>query len=177
MTEKENKQKNRGDDEIRRRLSPAFLQLADFAKERGLLKGTSENSGVEGRKMELKALVKEYRNKLIELGEKLGFKSECEWKVPGGEIDVVWYLEREIPEFNRKIPIAGFEIETSWRTRKHIKGDIFNLQLLYAPCGVVLLLKKGFKDEKKFEGLLKAAREYAKIAGNISVWTKTEVGL
>jgi len=127
------------------------------------------------RKTELMNLRKKCVNKLVELGEKLGFKSELEWKIPGGVIDVVWYLERELPGFDKTIPIAGFEIETSWRTRKHVKGDIFNLQLLHAPCGVILFLKKGFKDEKKFEGLLKAAKEYVKIAGNISVWTEDEL--
>jgi len=134
------------------------------------------------RKIKRKLLVEKYRGKLVELGEKLGFQSECEWKVPGGKVDVVWYLERGIPGFNRKIPIAGFEIESGLRARKHIKGDIFNLRLLGAPRSIILLLKKGFGNEKEFKGFLKAVREYTKIAenkitGNISVWTEAEVDL
>jgi hypothetical protein len=34
--------------------------------------------------------------------------------------------------------VAGFEIESSWRTRKHVKGDLLDLQDAGVALGVVL---------------------------------------
>jgi hypothetical protein len=40
------------------------------------------------------------------------------------------------PRFVGAIPVAGFEIESSWRTRKHVKGDLLNLQDAGVALGV-----------------------------------------
>ena len=72
-------------------------------------------------------------------GKQLGFRTKREYAVKGGRIDLVWYIEMPmiIPQTDlREIPIVGFEIETSWRTRKHIKGDILNFQVLKPYIGV-----------------------------------------
>ena len=74
-------------------------------------------------------------------GNRLGFQTQREWPVPLGRIDLVWYKEIQImlPQTETtKYPLVGFEIETSWRTRKHIKGDIINFQSLKAPIGIIL---------------------------------------
>lgn len=64
--------------------------------------------------------------KLEWIRTKLGFKPENGVRIEGGEVDHVWVIDfkTKLPYFGSKIPIVGFEIETSWRTRKHIKGNI-----------------------------------------------------
>ena len=74
-------------------------------------------------------------------GAELGFKTQRKYEVPMSRIDLVWYLDLPVrlPQIQqRKIPVVGFELETSWQTRKHIKGDIMNLQALRAAHGVIL---------------------------------------
>lgn len=78
------------------------------------------------------------------------------------------------------MPVVGFEIETSWRTRKHIKGDVFNLLSLSPAYGVILFLRSGFKDESSFEGNFNAARRYVddfKGVTKILVWSEKNVEL
>ncbi len=45
-----------------------------------------------------------------------------------------------IPGVESELPIVGFEIESSWRSRKHIKGDVVNLRDLRPLVGVIVLL-------------------------------------
>lgn len=118
--------------------------------------------------------------KLQRIGTKLGFKVENGVRIEGGEIDHVWFLDfgTPLPYFGHKIPIVGFEIETSWRTRKHIKGDIFNLITLNSAFGVVLFLKGGFRSEPEFKGNMDAARRYVESFESrrkIFVWSEEEV--
>lgn len=124
------------------------------------------------------------RNKIIidlkDLGSNLGFSSESEVKTDTGRIDLVWYydLKRAIPGVGDKIPIVGFEVETSWRTRKHLKGDVFNLLELKPSVGIILLLKAGFNNEAKFGGNYEALKRYAinfKGLLHILVWTEKDV--
>ena len=101
-------------------------------------------------------------------------------KIEGGEIDHVWFIDFGLtpPYFGSKIPIIGFEIETSWRTRKHIKGDIFNLITLNSAFGVVLFLKAGFRNESQFKGNIDAARRYTESFDGrrkIFVWSEEDV--
>ncbi len=60
----------------------------------------------------------------------MGFTTVTEYAVPGGRLDMVWLWDppSPIPGVAGAIPIAGFEIESSWRTGKHVKGDLLNLQ-------------------------------------------------
>ena len=64
---------------------------------------------------------------------------------PGGRIDVVWLWRPRspIPGIADPLPVAGFEVESSWRTRKQIKGDLINLQDLACAFGVIVLLGEG----------------------------------
>jgi len=127
------------------------------------------------RTFKLHRISRNCKNKLIKIGEELDFKTTFEWKISGGSIDVVWYIEKEIPAICQIIPIVAFEIETSSRTRKHIKGDIFNLQLLNAPFNVVIFLKEGFKNGKEFESILKVSKVYAKTTKNTYIRTGEEI--
>jgi len=114
---------------------------------------------------------------LEEIGKKLRFKTDRTYPCWVGELDLVWYLEMNLPGIeSRTIPIVGFEIETSWRSRKHMKGDVYNLQQLHPALGIIILLKKGFKDEGEFKGLLQATKKYAENARcRIQVWTEEEL--
>lgn len=74
-------------------------------------------------------------------------------------MDLVWFygLRTCIPAIGTEIPVVGFEIETSWRTRKHIKGDVFNLLELSPAFGVILFLDEGFINDSKLRGNVEAA--------------------
>lgn len=118
--------------------------------------------------------------KLEQIGTKLGFKTEDKVKIEVGEVDHVWFIDfgTNLPCFGSKIPIVGFEVETSWRTRKHIKGDIFNLLTLNSAFGIILFLKKGFRNESQFKGNVDAARRYVQSfegARTIFVWSEEDV--
>jgi hypothetical protein len=122
----------------------------------------------------------EFLDELKTLGERLMFETEDKVRIEGGEIDHVWYLNlgSELPYFGSRIPIAGFEIETSWRTRKHIKGDIFNLLILRPAFGIVLFLRKGFRSESEFKGNMEAAKRFTEQFRGIShilVWSEEDV--
>src|SRR6266536_6694578 len=62
-------------------------------------------------------------NALSAKGAELGFTTVCEYPVQGGRLDVVWLLPATtaIPGVGEPLPVAGFEVESSWRTRKHLK--------------------------------------------------------
>jgi len=125
---------------------------------------------------DLSKLAQEALNLLEEVGAKLGFRSDRNYPHAAGDLDLVWYLEIDLPGLElHRLPIVGFEIETSWRTRKHIKGDLFNLQKLHPALGIVILLEEGFEDEKKFRGLLQTTNRYARDEGFILVWTEEQL--
>jgi hypothetical protein len=118
--------------------------------------------------------------KLEKIAVKLGLHQTKEVATNGGRIDLAWYVmfEHTLPDIGEKLPLVGFEIETSWRTRKHLKGDIFNLLELKPSLGVLLFLQKGFKTQSQLNGNIKAANKYAdSISGssNIQIWTDENV--
>lgn len=39
----------------------------------------------------------------------------------------------------RPAPVVGFEIESGWKTRKHVKGDLLNLRDAGVALGVIVL--------------------------------------
>jgi hypothetical protein len=84
-------------------------------------------------------------NALSAKGAELGFTTVCEYPVQGGRLDVVWLLPATtaIPGVGGPLPVVGFEVESSWRTRKHLKGDYLNLHDLGAALGVIVLLGDG----------------------------------
>lgn len=62
---------------------------------------------------------RELTQTLVDVGRRMGFTTVTEYAVPGGRLDVVWLWEppSPIPGVVGAIPLAGFEIESSWRTR------------------------------------------------------------
>ena len=62
-------------------------------------------------------------------GRARGFIVRSEYPVPGGRLDVVWCTDivPPLPGVEDAVPVVAFEIESSWRTRKHIKGDLLNI--------------------------------------------------
>jgi len=117
---------------------------------------------------------------LEKYGHQLGFQTQREWPVPMGRIDLVWYEEIPItlPQtITRKYPLIGFEIETSWRTRKHIKGDILNFQALKAPLGIILQQTSLEDNENDVSNLIRNVRDFLKELGanNILVWTDEDI--
>jgi hypothetical protein len=55
---------------------------------------------------------------LVDAGTRMGFVAVTEYAVPGGRLDVAWLWDppSPIPGVVGGIPVAGFEIESSWRT-------------------------------------------------------------
>jgi hypothetical protein len=105
---------------------------------------------------------------------------EKEVHTNGGRVDFVWYhvLRESIPQIGGRLPVVGFEVETSWRTRKHIKGDLFNLLELSPALGIILFLSEGFKEEAELNGNVNAAKRYAAGFSGISrivIWTSKDV--
>ena len=86
---------------------------------------------------------------IMQAGIACGLEVATEYPVQGGRIDVVWLWNPpgSIPGIAGPLPIAGFEVESSWRTRKHLKGDFLNLADLSASVGVIVLLGDGPKVE------------------------------
>jgi hypothetical protein len=78
-------------------------------------------------------------------GVELGFTVAREYPVQGGRLDLVWLLAvtSAIPGVDAPLPVVGFEVESSWRTRKHLKGDYLNLHDLGAALGVIVPLGEG----------------------------------
>lgn len=130
--------------------------------------------------LDLNELRKKWVNKLENIATKLGLTQKEEVSTNGGRVDLVWYhaFESDIPQIGDKLPLVGFEIETSWRTRKHIKGDIFNLLELSPALGIILFLSEGFNEESELKGNVNAAQRYTKGFSGLSrilIWTSKNV--
>lgn len=70
------------------------------------------------------------------------------------------------------VPVVAFEIESSWRTRKHVKGDLLNILDSGAPVGVIVLAGTEGKDES----LVKFAKSLVERPGpDVRVWTAQDV--
>jgi hypothetical protein len=110
-------------------------------------------------------------SQIVHAGRLLGLDVKTEYPVVGGRIDVVW-VWRGPKEFPIELPLVGFEVESSWRTRKHLKGDYLNLVDLQASLGVIVLLG----DDVKVE----STREFTQVmldrhAGRIELWSEGDV--
>lgn len=112
---------------------------------------------------------------LCEAGRARGFDVLVEYPVPGGRIDVVWALTAkavDLPGVSAALPIVAFDVESSWRTRKHIKGDYLNLFDLGAALGVIVLLGDG----EDVEGTRRFAQLHVDRPGpTVVVWTDADL--
>jgi hypothetical protein len=116
-------------------------------------------------------------DRLVACGRQLGYEAVKEWRTDlGNRIDVVWAkpLPTAFPGFAEEtlLPVVGFEIESSWRTRKHVKGDIFNLQDLSPALGIIVLCKGRADSDVEIQSLRVAAERYIRKLGlRIHVWS------
>lgn len=127
--------------------------------------GSEETASARGRRVVAALSVK---------GSELGFTVQREYPVPGGRLDVVWLLPTldALPGVGVPLPIVGFEIESSWRTRKHLKGDYLNLYDLGATVGVLVLLGDGddVESTRRFAQAL-----VARPGPRVLVWSEQDV--
>ena len=152
--------------------------------------------------------IEETQKKLEKLGKTLGFIPVKNKRIGTGgrtgfEIDHVWFYEipSNLPGFDEKyfgkedfklpvkgFPVVGFEIEGSWRTSKHIKGNVVNLLSLSPTCGVILFKwsEEGWKGENEpveegkqaFNHACKTTQKIVKRYRGVSkiiVWTDTDL--
>ncbi len=103
-------------------------------------------------------------------GRRAGLDVQPEYPVVGGRIDVVWLWRG--PILSEALPVAGFEVESSWRTRKHIKGDYLNLLDLQPALGVIVLLGEG-PDVESTRAFARHMVE--RRPGRMLIWSETDV--
>lgn len=119
-------------------------------------------------------LNQELTSLLSSAGERLGFTVVREYPVRGGRLDVAWTWTppNPIPGVENDIPVVGFEIESSWRTRKHLKGDLLNIQDAGVALGVIVLAGEGDKDDslRRF-----AAQLVDRPGPKVLIWTVQDV--
>lgn len=86
---------------------------------------------------------------LLEQGKRGGFEVASEYGVPGGRLDVVWSWNppTPIPGLVGSIPVVGFEVESNWRTRKHVKGDLLTLRDAGVALGIIVLAGADARDD------------------------------
>ncbi len=109
---------------------------------------------------------------LEQAGIKFGLNVRKEYMIQGGRIDVAWLWNSQIPGAEGDLPIVAFEVESSWRTRKHIKGDLLNLQDACPLVGVLVLLGDG----QEVESTRRFASQLANRPGcRIVVWSEEDV--
>lgn len=118
------------------------------------------------------ALNRELTEVLVRAGERAGYQVIPEYPLPGGRLDVVWAVPSPIPGVDGPLPVVGFEIESSWRTRKHVKGDLLNLQDAGVALGVIVLAGETDRDHalRRFAEAL-----VARPGPRILVWTTGDV--
>ncbi len=123
---------------------------------------------------EASALNIELTRLVADTGRRMGFDIHTEYPVPGGRLDVVWTWSppSPIPGVNEALPVVAFEIESSWRTRKHVKGDLLNLQDAAVALGVIVLAGADPRDVS----LRRFATSLVDRPGNrVLVWTEDDV--
>ncbi|MBS3117446.1 hypothetical protein J4430_01025 [Candidatus Woesearchaeota archaeon] len=126
----------------------------------------------------LKDIIEKYQRKLEKWAKLKGFTSEREYytKNKCGRIDQVWLKNDK--------PVYAFEIEASYRTRKHYKGSLFNFILLGAKRNFLIFSIEGCKksnygwDKGEFMNhfnSIKNCIKEAKLTKKVSVCTEKEL--
>lgn len=132
------------------------------------------HEGDDGSEQSASEVNRELTDVLVEVGQRMGFTAVTEYAVPGGRLDVVWLWEPPlpIPGVVGSVAVVGFEIESSWRTRKHVKGDLLNLQDAGVALGVIVLAGADARDDS----LRRFAESLVDRPGaQILVWTHDDV--
>ena len=115
-------------------------------------------------------------DRLAKLGERLGFQVEREVRTEVGRLDQVWWhsLLLRVESLPQRFPVVAFEVESGWRTRKHIKGDVFNLAAFNACLGVVVICG----TDPRVQQLRAAAKRFIQALGlgeRVCVWSDEEL--
>lgn len=120
------------------------------------------------------AINRELTGLLLETGRRFGFDAVAEYPVRGGRLDVVWTWTppSPMPGLDASVPVVGFEVESSWRTRKHVKGDLLNLTDAGVGLGVIVLAGATAQDD--------SLRTFAQLlvdrpGPRILIWTADDV--
>jgi hypothetical protein len=111
---------------------------------------------------------------LVDCAPRFGLSAVTEYAFPGSRVDVVWQWRPPlpIPGVEAELPIVGFEVESSWRSRKHLKGDLVNLQDVRPLLGVIVLLGDG----PEVESTRRFASQLVDRPGTrIVVWSEEDV--
>jgi hypothetical protein len=95
---------------------------------------------------------------------------QSEYPVVGGRVDVVWLWPN--PILAEPLPVVGFEVESSWRTRKHIKGYYLSLLDLQPAVGIIVLLGVGANVDST---RVFARQMVQRRPGRMLVWSEAEV--
>ena len=111
---------------------------------------------------------------IVLTGKRLGLDVVREHPVPGGRLDVVWLWRTDTPPLSDlgPLPLAAFEVESSWRSRKHVKGSYLNLLDVGAALGVIILAGEGAQIESLRHF---AKRLVARPGSRIEIWSDADV--
>jgi hypothetical protein len=111
-------------------------------------RGLGSRGMSEGGTLDAAGVNRDLTRHVVAAGERLGFEVVTENPVPGARLDVVWAWRppTPIPQFDGTIPVVRFEIESSGRTREHVKGDFLNLQDAGVALCVIVLAGSSEKD-------------------------------
>jgi hypothetical protein len=123
---------------------------------------------------DIPALNRELTSLIVAAGKRFGFEVRTEFPVAGARLDVVWLWTppAPIPGLQDPLVVVAFEIESSWRTRKHVKGDLINLQDVGPALGVIVLAGADPRDE----ALRRFAMNLVDRPGpRILIWTEDDV--
>ena len=86
---------------------------------------------------------------LVEMGRCMQLEVVTDYGVQGGRLDVVWSWvpPTPVPGVVAPVPVVGFEIESGWRSRKHVKGDLLNLRDAGVALGIIVLAGVSANDD------------------------------
>lgn len=86
---------------------------------------------------------------LVDVGRRMALGVKTEFAGSGGRLDVVWTWTppSPIPGLEGSLPVVGFEVESSWRSGEHVKGDWSNQQDAAVALGVIAVAGADLKEE------------------------------
>ena len=118
-------------------------------------------------------LNRELTHLLLLVGERMGFEARAEYPLYGARLDVMWLWlpPTTVPGFEHPLVVAAFEIESSWRTRKHGARQGRSDQDVGPPLGVIVLAGADPRDDS----LRRFANLVDRPGPRILIWTDADV--
>tara|TARA_A100001037_G_C15132481_1_gene629387 strand:- start:1137 stop:1580 length:444 start_codon:yes stop_codon:yes gene_type:complete len=131
-------------------------------------------------------LVQAYQDKLIEIGEALGYETRRSYKKSAAG-DAVWLDRRGGRIWTESLPVVAFKLLT-FETTKEIREAIATLQAISPSLGVLVVIEEAYAERgrllKRFDTetypdhIRQIARGLAEgigLAFRVDVWTDKEV--